>query len=217
MGARALFFEEREGNAALSHVAVILVNPEIPPNTGNIARLCGATATPLHLVHPLGFSTDAKALRRAGLDYWDEVKVSHHDDFDSALAASGDGPVILFSARAERSYLEAPFAPGARLVFGPETRGLPPSILESFPDSVYRIPIWGRVRSLNLSTAVGIAVYEAYRRIGIPGEEECFKPAGILPGKIFRPVGCGAKKHPCPDCFECQWCSDERCGACRGF
>lgn len=201
----------------MGRVSVILVNPEIPPNTGNIARLCGATATPLHLVHPLGFSTDAKALRRAGLDYWSEVEVHHHQDFDAALAASGDGPVILFSARAELPYFEAPYEPGARLVFGPETRGLSPAIIEKFPESVFRIPIWGKVRSLNLSTAVGIAVYEAYRRIGIPGEEECFKPAGTLPGKIFTPGGCGAKKHACPDCYGCQWCSEERCRACRGF
>lgn len=147
-------------------VSVILVNPEIPPNTGNIARLCGATGTPLHLVHPLGFSTDAKALRRAGLDYWSEVEVHHHPDFASALKATGEGPLLLFSARADRSHLEAPVAPGVRLVFGCETRGLPPEIVEAHPGCACRIPIWGKVRSLNLSTAAGIAVYEVYRRLG---------------------------------------------------
>ena len=97
---------------------VILVKPQIPPNTGNIARLCGATRTPLHLVHPLGFDTDDKTLRRAGLDYWKDVDVNHHDDFAGALRGSGDGPVILFSARSTRPYTEAPYAEGARLVFG---------------------------------------------------------------------------------------------------
>jgi tRNA (cytidine/uridine-2'-O-)-methyltransferase len=144
----------------------MLVNPEIPPNTGNIARMCGATGSALHLVHPLGFHTDEKSLRRAGLDYWKEVEVYHHDSFDEALAASGDGPVILFSARAEKAYTKAPYADGARLVFGCETKGLRPEILGRFPESVYRIPIWGRVRSLNLSTAAGIAVYEGYRQLG---------------------------------------------------
>lgn len=197
---------------------VILVNPEIPPNTGNIARLCGATATPLHLVHPLGFSTSDKALRRAGLDYWKEVAVSHHKSYREALTATGDGPIILFSARAKKSYLDAPYTPGARLVFGPETRGLPPDILDAHPGCAYRIPIWGKVRSLNLSTSVGIAVYEAYRKLGMleEGGEGTFRDAGALPGKIFQPCACRDKKHPCGDCFSCQWCSDERCRKCRG-
>ncbi|RMG86333.1 MAG: tRNA (cytidine(34)-2'-O)-methyltransferase [Candidatus Dadabacteria bacterium] len=145
---------------------VVLVEPEIPPNTGNIARLCAATGSALHLVHPLGFSTDDRHLKRAGLDYWPHVDVREHPNLASALAASGPGPVFYFSARADRPYDEAPYAPGCRLVFGPETRGLPPELLEANAGCVYRIPIWGRVRSLNLSTAVGIVVYEAYRRLG---------------------------------------------------
>ncbi len=147
-------------------VHVVLVEPEIPPNTGNIARLCAATGSALHLVHPLGFSTDDRHLKRAGLDYWPHVDVREHPNLASALAASGPGPVFYFSARAGRPYDEAPYAPGCRLVFGPETRGLPPELLEANAGRVYRIPIWGRVRSLNLSTAVGIVVYEAYRRLG---------------------------------------------------
>lgn len=199
-------------------IRVILVNPEIPPNTGNIARMCGATGTPLHLVHPLGFSTSDKALRRAGLDYWSEVEVSHHRSFGEAVASTGDGPLILFSARAEKSYLEAPYAPGARLVFGPETKGLPAEILEAHPGCAYRIPIWGKVRSLNLSTAAGIAVYEAYRQLGALEEPAAsFREAKGLPGKIFEPPGCAEKKHPCPDCYSCQWCADERCRKCRDF
>lgn len=145
---------------------VILVNPEIPPNTGNIARLCAATRTPLHLVHPLGFSTDDRYLKRAGLDYWPHVRVSHHPSLEAALAASGSGPVCYFSARAGRPHDQAPYLPGTRLVFGPETRGLPPGLLAAHPDACFRIPIWGQVRSINLSTAVGIVVYEGYRQLG---------------------------------------------------
>jgi tRNA (cytidine/uridine-2'-O-)-methyltransferase len=144
---------------------VILVNPEIPPNTGNVARLCAATGTPLHLVHPLGFSTDDRYLRRAGLDYWAQVDVRHHDTLEAALVGSGDGPVFYYSARVGRPYDEAPYAAGTRLVFGPETRGLSPELLGRHADACYRIPIWGRVRSINLSTAVGIVTYEGYRQL----------------------------------------------------
>jgi tRNA (cytidine/uridine-2'-O-)-methyltransferase len=184
----------------------------------------------------LGFSTDAKQLRRAGLDYWEHVSVNHHDDFDSALAGSGDGPLILLSTKAEKPYSEAPFTPGARLIFGAETTGLSPEILERYKDSIYRIPMWGHVRSLNLSTSVGIVVYEGYRQLGMwdeapaadksAGEELKsdttkiahageFKNLTTVPGKLFIPKGGGAKKHPCPDCQSCAWCSDARCKACR--
>ncbi len=145
---------------------VILVNPEIPPNTGNIARLCAATRTPLHLVHPLGFSTDDRQLKRAGLDYWPHVDVREHPNLEPALAASGHGPVFYYSARRGRPYDQAPYAPGARLVFGPETRGLPEDLMARHADDCYRIPIWGEVRSINLSTAVGVVVYEGYRQLG---------------------------------------------------
>ncbi len=144
---------------------VILVNPEIPPNTGNIARLCAATGTSLHLVHPLGFSTEDRYLRRAGLDYWEYVSVHHHQSLEEALAASGTGPAFYYSARVGLPYDQAPYAAGARLIFGPETRGLPPDLLAAHTDACYRIPIWGRVRSINLSTAVGIVVYEGYRHL----------------------------------------------------
>jgi tRNA (cytidine/uridine-2'-O-)-methyltransferase len=212
----------------MSRLHVILVQPEIPPNTGNVARLCAATRTPLHLVHPLGFRTDEKSLRRAGLDYWRHVEVHHHASFADALAGSGEGPVLLFSARAGPLYTEAPYTPGARLVFGRETAGLPEEILSAHPGRVFRLPIWGEVRSLNLSTAVGIVVYEAYRRIGFGpegrppsavkenSEERSFAPAGDLPGRIYSPGESGGpKKHPCPDCLECGWCSDSRCALCR--
>ena len=145
---------------------VILVEPEIPPNTGNVARLCAATRTPLHLVHPLGFSVDDRQLKRAGLDYWPHVDVHHHDSLAEALAATGNGPACLFSARHGAPYDRAPYHPGTRLVFGPETRGLPAEVLEAHPEWCYRIPIWGEVRSLNLSAAVAAVVYEGYRQLG---------------------------------------------------
>ena len=151
---------------------VVLVNPEIPPNTGNIARLCAATRSPLHLVHPLGFSTDDHHLKRAGLDYWPHVEVHQHDSLAAALRDSGDGPVFYYSARVGRPYDAAPYAPGARLVFGPETKGLPMNLLDANRAACFRVPIWGRVRSLNLSTTVGIVVYEGYRRLGAWGGEE---------------------------------------------
>lgn len=151
---------------ALARLHVVLVHPEIPPNTGNIARLCAATRTPLHLVHPLGFRTDDRSLRRAGLDYWQHVDVHHHASLEAALGGT-PLPVLYFSARTPRPYTEAPYVPGAHLVFGSETSGLPTSILEANPQRCFRIPIWGAVRSLNLSTAVGIVLYEGYRQLGL--------------------------------------------------
>ncbi len=148
---------------------VVLVNPEIPPNTGNVARLCAATGSRLHLVHPLGFSVDDRQLKRAGLDYWPHVDLCHHPSLEAALAASGTGPVLLFTARGGTPYDRAPYAPGARLVFGPETRGLAPELLAAHPERCVRLPIWGQVRSLNLSAAVAVAVYEGYRQLGAWG------------------------------------------------
>ncbi len=145
---------------------IVLVEPEIPPNTGNVARLCAATGSTLHLVHPLGFSLDDKHLRRAGLDYWPQVRVVEHRDLPAFLEASRGGRLLLFSKRGERPYTQAPFRPGAYLLFGRETRGLPPWLLERYRDSTFHIPTWGGVRSLNLSTAVGIVAYEGFRQVG---------------------------------------------------
>ena len=142
------------------HVA--LLEPEIPPNTGNIARLCAANDTPLHLIGRLGFRLDDRHLRRAGLDYWPHVELHHHDafaDFENWWATHNLDPARLFclSARAERSYTDLNFRLGDGLVFGSETRGLPPEILERYADRTFVIPMSSRnVRSLNLATAVGI-------------------------------------------------------------
>lgn len=149
---------------------VVLVEPEIPPNTGNVARLCAATGSPLHLVGTLGFRIDAHSVRRAGVDYWPLVDVRRHLDFEHFLREwrieSPGGSLHLFSAIARTSYLEAPYAPGDALVFGKESVGLSEGLLDRFSDRVVGIPTLGAVRSLNLANAVGIALYEALRRVG---------------------------------------------------
>jgi len=149
---------------------VVLVEPEIPPNTGNIARLTAATHGPLHLVGKLGFKIDDRSVRRAGVDYWDLVDVRQHLDFAHFLhafaEASPGGRLHLFSAIAKRSYLAAGFAKGDALVFGRESVGLPKALLEAHADRVVGIPTMGAVRSLNLANAVGIALFEAIRQVG---------------------------------------------------
>ena len=147
-------------------LSVALFEPEIPPNTGNIARLCAATGTPLHLVGPLGFRLTDRAMKRAGLDYWDAVELHRHGTFEAWRAAAAPPRLFLFSTGAPRSYLEARFAPGDALVFGSESRGLPDALLAEHPGAVYGIPMRaGRVRSLNLANAAAIVLYEALRQL----------------------------------------------------
>ncbi len=147
---------------------VVLVEPEIPPNTGNVARLTAATGSPLHLVGRLGFKIDEHSVRRAGVDYWHLVDVRPHVDFAHFLHAfekeSPNGKLHLFSAVTEKSYLDAGFRPGDALVFGKESVGLPDDLLERYRDRVVGIPTLGAVRSLNLANAVGIALFEALRQ-----------------------------------------------------
>jgi tRNA (cytidine/uridine-2'-O-)-methyltransferase len=144
---------------------IVLFRPEIPSNTGNIARLCGAAELRLHLIHPLGFSLDDRHLKRAGLDYWSEVDIRHHRTFGSFSERMGSGASLFaFSTHAQRLYTEAAVAKGGYLLFGQETRGLPVELLDAFPS--YRVPIWGRVRSLNLSTTVGIVAYHFLHQLG---------------------------------------------------
>ncbi len=149
---------------------IVLVEPEIPPNTGNIARLCAATASVLHLVGRLGFRIDDHAVRRAGLDYWHLVDVRTHVDFPHFVNAfqkeSPSGALHLFSAQSPRSYLAPAYAKGDALVFGKESVGLSAELLAQYKDRVLAIPTLGKVRSLNLSNAVSIAAFEVLRKIG---------------------------------------------------
>jgi tRNA (cytidine/uridine-2'-O-)-methyltransferase len=149
-------------------LSVALIQPQIPPNTGNIARLCAATDTALHLIGPLGFSLDDDEVRRAGLDYWDEVDVWVHPVWGAFRDAVARERCLYFSAHGRQSYLLAPYATNSVLVFGNETEGMPERIREKHPDRVYRIPMRTSVRNLNLATAVGIVVYEAIRQLRLP-------------------------------------------------
>ncbi len=146
---------------------VVLVEPEIPPNTGSIARLCAATETPLHLVSPLGFKIDDKHLRRAGLDYWKYVDIRLHDSWEAFLQRYGTEQLLFFSKRAKQSYTQACYKEGDFLVFGPETQGLRQELLDSHQERAYCIPMMGHgVRSLNLANAVSIVLYEGLRQLG---------------------------------------------------
>jgi tRNA (cytidine/uridine-2'-O-)-methyltransferase len=148
---------------------VALIQPQIPPNTGNIARLCAATDVSLHLIEPLGFSLDDADLRRAGLDYWEHVDLWRHPDWFAFRDAMDRSRCLYFSANARRSFWRAPYRSNSCLVFGSETDGMPQRILEKHPDRCFTIPMSGPVRSLNLATAVGIVLYEALRQTAAPG------------------------------------------------
>ncbi len=144
---------------------VLLFEPEIPPNTGNVIRLCANTGARLHLIGPIGFELDDARLRRAGLDYHEFAQVQRHADLAACLAAL-DGPrVFAFSTRATRRFDQVTYAPGDALLFGPESRGLPAAVLDTIPDErQVRLPMRPGQRSLNLSNAVAVAVFEAWRQ-----------------------------------------------------
>ncbi len=147
------------------HVA--LIQPQIPPNTGNIARLCAATDSPLHLIEPLGFSLDAREVRRAGLDYWDKTDLWLHSDWYAFRDAISRDRCLYFSANAERDYRHAQYRDRCVLVFGSETEGMPVRILEKHPERCFRIPMSAEVRSLNLANAVSVVLYEGLRQLGL--------------------------------------------------
>lgn len=163
------------------HVA--LIEPRIPPNTGNIARLCAGAGVPLHLIEPLGFSLDDREVKRAGLDYWDKVDLWVHPDWFAFRDAMARDRCLYFSANATRPLAEAPFAWNSVLVFGNETDGMPARILEKHPDRCFRIPMPGEVRSLNLANAVSVVLYEGLRRIGLPVPEAEGLPDGGASGE----------------------------------
>ena len=153
-------------------VDVILYAPEIPQNTGSIARLCAATGVGLHLAGPLGFTIDDKHLKRAGLDYWKEVCLGVHKSLDTALAQFPDRPVYFLSKKGSTLYTELNCSPHDIFVFGAESDGLPTTVLEHNLDQTVRIPIRDRVRSLNLAASVHIIVYHALAEMGFPGLPE---------------------------------------------
>ncbi len=144
---------------------VVLYQPEIPPNTGNVARLCVGAGLRLHLIHPLGFKIDEPAVRRAGLDYWPHLDFQEHKNWEEFSQNYPEANLHLFSKKAAHSYSDASFQVGDFLVFGPETRGLPESWLEWPNVRSWAIPMRGPTRSLNLSTSVGIVTYEALRQV----------------------------------------------------
>ena len=143
---------------------VVLVEPEIPPNTGNVGRLCLATGAHLHLVKPLGFSIEDKALKRAGLDYWQDVKVTTWESFADLQSAQPGARFFFLTTKASRAYWDVEFRDGDFLVFGRETKGLPEPLLNANPEHCLTIPMPGTTRSLNLATAVGIVLYEGVRQ-----------------------------------------------------
>ena len=149
---------------------VILYQPEIPPNTGNIIRLCANTGVQLHLIRPLGFELDDKQLRRAGLDYHEYANVRVHDDLAACLQTLVGVRLFAFTTKGAHAYHEVRYQTGDALLFGPESRGLPPAILESLtPEQRLRLPMLPNNRSLNLSNTVAVAVFEAWRQCGFEG------------------------------------------------
>ena len=148
---------------------IVLVEPEIPQNTGNISRTCAATGMSLHLIEPLGFSIDEKHVRRAGLDYWQYLDLHVHPSFEDFLEKFGDEPIYYLSTKAPRAYSQANFEKDCTLVFGKETKGLPEELLAKNYDRCFRIPMLPGIRSLNLSNSVAIVAYEALRQNGFSG------------------------------------------------
>ena len=150
---------------------IVLVEPEIPPNTGNIARSCAATGSVLHLVKPLGFSIDDKTVRRAGLDYWPYVKLEVHESLADFMETYGDRRLFLATTKGGAAYTDVKFRDEDMLLFGKETAGLPRDLIEARKDMAIRIPMVGEtaLRSLNLSNSVNIILFEALRQMGFPG------------------------------------------------
>lgn len=157
---------------------VVLVEPEIPQNCGNIARTCAATGAALHLIHPLGFDVSEKAVRRAGLDYWHLVEVREYENLEDFFAKNTVRQMWCLSTKAPRSYTEARFSDDCYLFFGKETKGLPEPFLEAHRDSCIRLPMRAEARSLNLANAVAITVYEALRQLSFPGLRDFGKMRG---------------------------------------
>ena len=150
-------------------INIVLYQPEIPQNTGNIARTCAATGASLHLIRPLGFRIDDRKMKRAGLDYWDKLGVAYYDGIGDFYERNPGARVYYFSTKAAKSYADVTYGDGVFLMFGPGTRGLPENLLRAHLEDCVRIPMLDELRSLNLSNSVAIAVYEALRQDGFSG------------------------------------------------
>ena len=160
----------------MNDINIVLVEPEIPQNTGNIARTCAATGASLHLVKPLGFEIDDRKLKRAGLDYWDKLDITYYEGLDDFFAKNPDADFYCFTTKARHVYSDICYPKRFFLMFGKETRGLPEELLFANPDRCVRIPMRDTLRSLNLSNSAAIAVYEVFRQRGFEG----LRPDGEL-------------------------------------
>ena len=160
----------------MNDINIVLVEPEIPQNTGNIARTCAATGASLHLVKPLGFEIDDRKLKRAGLDYWDKLDITYYEGLDDFFAKNPDADFYCFTTKARHVYSEIKYPKRVFLMFGKETKGLPEELLYANPDRCVRIPMRDTLRSLNLSNSAAIAVYEVFRQRGFEG----LRPDGEL-------------------------------------
>ncbi len=148
----------------MSHIHIVLHEPEIPQNTGNIARTCAATGASLHLIRPLGFTIDDKKLKRAGLDYWNLLDITYYDGLEDFYAKHPDAKVYYFSTKSNHVYSEVTYPEEVFIMFGKETKGLPEELLRQHPDTCVRLPMREGLRSLNLSNTVAVAVYEILRQ-----------------------------------------------------
>ena len=154
----------------MGHIHIVLVEPEIPQNTGNIARTCAATGASLHLIRPLGFAIDSAKLKRAGLDYWDSLDITYYDGLTDFFEKHPDSDFYCFTSKAKRSYTEIQYPENVYLFFGKETAGLPPEFTAQHPERCVRLPMRPGQRCLNLSNAVAVGVYEALRQQGFPDQ-----------------------------------------------
>ena len=150
----------------MAELNIVLYEPEIPANTGNIGRTCVATGTKLHLIEPLGFRLDEKALKRAGMDYWKDLDVTTYVNWEEFCEKNPNAKIYMATTKAQNVYTDVQYEPDCFMMFGPESRGIPEEILVKYPETCVRIPMWGDIRSLNLSNSVAIMLYEGLRQNG---------------------------------------------------
>ena len=160
----------------MSNINIVLVEPEIPQNTGNIARTCAATGAALHLVKPLGFQIDSAKLKRAGLDYWDQLDITYYENLSEFLNRNAQEAMYFFTTKAPQCYADVSYPERVFLIFGKETAGLPEDLLRQHRDTCVRLPMRENLRSLNLSNTVAVAVFEAFRQRGFSGLQEVGTP-----------------------------------------